>query len=159
GASGSSTMSARLLAFDGTPDQVRAGETFPPRREWRYGVMSPCFKMGLNSCIEASSCEGQQTVWHGGLVGSLAGTVGFEIAVCRIWTAKNAYDWTACSLNLWWPRTKPKRISDATSSRIKEWPASGTWMNTILCAGSSKCLSTSGIAPTRPWSSTEDSTA
>src|SRR5439155_3775442 len=41
GASGSSHTSARLLAWDGTPDHASGGETSSPLQVWRAGIAWP----------------------------------------------------------------------------------------------------------------------
>src|SRR3990172_955188 len=46
GASGSSTMSARLLAPDGTPEKSSGGARSAPSQVWTEGISPPAWKAG-----------------------------------------------------------------------------------------------------------------
>src|SRR5512133_609366 len=57
GASGSSTISARLLAPLGTPDQASGGDVLAPSQVCRTGIAPPCAKEAERSSILATSAR------------------------------------------------------------------------------------------------------
>src|SRR2546422_7340622 len=62
GASGSSAMSARLLALAGMSDQLRGGDTSGPSHVYFFGIIPPASKAELFSFIGLPPCDARTVV-------------------------------------------------------------------------------------------------